>query len=592
MASGRTRLERLNVVLTMLDRMSGPIRGVGRNLQRFSTRVKAAGQAMRTAFIGAVAAMAVAAAALAGPVTAFAKFEAQMGRVQALSGATATEFAQLTGKARELGASTRFSAREAAQGMEFLAIAGFKSNQIIAAMPGLLNVAAAGALDLGRTADITSDILTAFRLEASQMGRVGDVLTKTFTSTNTNLELLGTSLKTLGGLPAKLNVSLEETSALLGLLANEGVKGTRGGTALRAMFLRLSGPVGEAGATLRSLGVETRDAAENLLGITGILEDLDRALRPFGRASQIEKLKQIFGEEPSGALATLLGAAGRGEIRALIGELETAGGTASRIAEIMGQKFAGKVKTLTSAFESLNITIGQKLAPVLVPLVEKITAGIRAVDAWAERFPNLTRLIFLGTAALALFVAGLLVLKIFLLGAALLFSPVILAVLGVIAAVAVLIIWWDKLKVVVVAFGLLALAVFAPWALVLLGIGAAIAGVVIWWDKLKAGAVAAIDFITRKWNAFKSNLALTARVLFGPDTAIGKLLAFAGIETGIKAQAPPPQTRPAPLVATKAVKAIEAVEGGAGGPRVNMNVKVEKMDVGQFQRLLAIPAGA
>src|SRR5699024_449046 len=158
-------------------------------------------------------------------------------------------------QARELGQTTQFTASQAADGMKYLAMAGLDANEIMAAMPGMLDLAVAGNLDLGTTADIASDTMAAFGLEASEATRVADVLAKTATSSNTNIEMLGDTMKYVAPVARTAGMSLEETSAMAGLLANVGIKSSQAGTTMKSMLLKLANPSAKASNLLSDLGV-------------------------------------------------------------------------------------------------------------------------------------------------------------------------------------------------------------------------------------------------------------------------------------------------------------------------------------------------
>ena len=202
------------------------------------------------------------AAALSGLAVAAIKmgsdFEAGMSRVQALSGATGAEFEALRKTALELGRTTVFSASQAAEGMQYLAMAGFKTNEIIAAMPGVLNAAAAGQVDLATAADITSNVLSGFGLKAEEAARVADVLTKAFTSSNTTMESLGETMKYAAPVAAAAGFALEEVAAAAGMLGDAGIQGSQAGTTLRAIMLRLINPPKQAAEALDALGIYNR----------------------------------------------------------------------------------------------------------------------------------------------------------------------------------------------------------------------------------------------------------------------------------------------------------------------------------------------
>src|SRR5690625_5089123 len=201
-----------------------------------------------------------------------ADFESAMSRVGALSGATDKEMAELTQTAKDLGVTTVFSSSEAAEGMQYLSMAGFETNEIIAAMPGLLNTAAAGQLDLGTAADITSNILSGFGIEATETGRVADVLTKAFTSSNTTMESLGESFKMLAPTANAPGVPIEDAAAAVGLLGDAGIQGSMAGSQLSRALTRLAGPASQAADVMEEIGF-------NAFGSSGKMKPLEDSIR-------------------------------------------------------------------------------------------------------------------------------------------------------------------------------------------------------------------------------------------------------------------------------------------------------------------------
>ena len=211
------------------------------------------GNVMSTAAVGMT---------LAAPLKTAMDFEAQMSRVGAVSNSTKEQQVQLTAKAREMGRDTKFSALEAGQGMEYLAMAGFNANQQMAAIGGVLDVAAAAGTELGRTSDIVSNALTGFGLQADQAGRVGDVLTKTFTGSNTTLESLGETLKYVAPVASSAGASIELVAAMTGVLGDAGIQGSMAGTTLRNTFLRLIAPAKDAQKHMKQLGISAEQMRE------------------------------------------------------------------------------------------------------------------------------------------------------------------------------------------------------------------------------------------------------------------------------------------------------------------------------------------
>lgn len=301
-----------------------------------------------------------------------ADFESAMSRVGALSGATGKQLELMTQTAEHLGATTAFTATQAAEGMQFLAMAGYKTNDIIAAMPGLLATAAAGQTDLATTADITSNILSGFGLQAEETARVADVLTKAFTNSNTDLEMLGYTMKYVAPIAHASGQSLESVAAAAGLLGNAGIQGTQAGTSLRRMLTRLAGPPKAAREELHDLGVTVEDAKGNMKPLAQIIGELAEATKDMGEADRLAAISRISGVEASSAMLALMDA-GQGKIEAFTKELENSGGTAEEIAKKQLDNLKGQLIILKSALEGAAIAIGTALLPAL----KLITKGLQ-----------------------------------------------------------------------------------------------------------------------------------------------------------------------------------------------------------------------
>ncbi|WP_368877842.1 phage tail tape measure protein [Proteus mirabilis] len=240
------------------------------------------------------------------------EFNVGMSKVQALTrlDKNSDEFKMLREQARELGATTAFTANQVAQGQAFYAMAGFKPEQIKNAMPGTLAMSLAGDIDLGTTADIGSNILTGFKLDSDQMGRVSDVLVGAFTRSNTSLTMLGDTMKYVAPVASGLGVDLETAAAATGKLGDAGIQGSMAGTSLRAILGRLAEPPKMAAKALEELGIKTRDAKGNLRDFPELLAELDKKTAKMGNAQRAGFFKHIAGEEAFSALSVLAGIAG------------------------------------------------------------------------------------------------------------------------------------------------------------------------------------------------------------------------------------------------------------------------------------------
>ncbi|HAZ1683043.1 TPA: phage tail tape measure protein [Escherichia coli O157] len=351
--------------------------------------------------IGAAAAGGYAAGRFLQPAIGFGK---EMSRVQALTriDKNSPQFKALREQALKL-AETQFTASDAASGQSFLAMAGFTPQAIQAALPGVLNMALAGGVELGETADIGSNILTQFNLTADQMDRVGDTLTAAFTRTNTDLRALGETMKYTGPVAAKLGISLEEAAAMAGMLANNGLRGSDAGTAMRASLSRLASPPKAAADALKELGVSVADARGKMRPMEDVLLDLYKATQKYGQVDQVSFFKDIAGEEAFVGLQTLVAAAGSGELQKLTRELQGARGEADRVAKVMADNLDGDLKNLDSAWEGLRIRISDLVDGPLRSVTQWLTRVLEKITSLAQAHPVLTRqLLIAGGALLAM----------------------------------------------------------------------------------------------------------------------------------------------------------------------------------------------
>lgn len=332
-------------------------------------------------------------------------FDEEMSRVGALTRLDKgdEQFAALRAQAKKLGAETAFTTRDAASGQAFLAMAGFTPQSIQAALPGVLNMALAGGMDLGESADIGSNILTQFKLSSDQMDRVGDTLTAAFTRTNTDLRALGDTMKYAGPVAANLGISLEEASAMAGMLANNGLRGSDAGTAMRSSLSRLASPPKAAASALQELGVAVADANGKMRPMETVLLDLFKATQKYGQVDQVSFFKNIAGEEAFVGLQTLVQAAGSGELQKLTKELQGAAGESATVAKKMADNLGGDLKELDSVWEAFRIQIEELADGALRKLTQALSGTIGVMTDWAKNNPQLSKtLLAVGGGALAL----------------------------------------------------------------------------------------------------------------------------------------------------------------------------------------------
>ncbi|WP_260250456.1 phage tail tape measure protein [Morganella morganii] len=319
------------------------------------------------------------------------EFETGMSKVQALTrlDKNSEEYKALREQARQLGATTAFTANEVAQGQSFYAMAGFKPEQIQNAMKGTLSMSLAGDIDLATTADIGSNILTGFKLNSDEMNRVSDTLVATFTRSNTNLNMLGDTMKYVAPVASGLGVDLETAAVAAGKLGDAGIQGSMAGTSLRSILGRLAEPPKQAADALEELNIKTRDAKGNLRGLPEILADLDKKTKKMGTAQRAGYFKHIAGEEAFSALSVLTDQAGSGELQKMIAEVKAAKGEAQKVADTMTDNLDGDLKNLTSAWEDVGIQIFGGVDSPLRDIAKSITEIISKVGDWAKRNPEL-----------------------------------------------------------------------------------------------------------------------------------------------------------------------------------------------------------
>lgn len=324
-------------------------------------------------------------------------FDEEMSRVQALTRLDKrdSQLAALRAQAKKLGAETAFTTRDAASGQAFLAMAGFTPQSIKAALPGVLNMALAGGMELGESADIGSNILSQFTLPAGEMDRVSDVLTAAFTRTNTDLRSLGDTMKYAGPVASKLGISLEEAAGMAGILANNGLRGSDAGTAMRASLARLASPTAGAAKALKQLGVSVSDARGKMRPVETILLDLYKATKKYGQVDQVGFFKDIAGEEAFVGLQTLVAGAGSGELQKLIDALKAASGEASAVAKKMADNLGGDLKNLDSAWEGFRIQVEETADGPLRKLTQHLSDVITAASEWVKANPRLAQTLLL-----------------------------------------------------------------------------------------------------------------------------------------------------------------------------------------------------
>lgn len=336
--------DRVEIEIKVTDRFSAGLKKVQTRLGKATAAITT----MRGALIG-LGAITV----ISSMVRVMLEFETAMNRVKAVSNASAVEFNKLKETARELGAVTVFSAKEVAEGMGFLAQAGFKVSEIIGTIPATLNLAAAAQLDLATAADIVSNVMQGYGLAISDAGRATDVLAKAFTTSNTNLSQLGEALKLAGPVASGFGIKFEEAAAALGLMANAGFQASLAGTGLRNALVRLANPTKQIKDTLGDLGINLVDSKGKINSLVEIIRKLETS------GATAAQMMTIFGMRAGPAMLALL-KQGSVALTIFTKELEKSGGTAERVAKVQMQGFPGAVKLMQSAWVEFILSMGDQ----------------------------------------------------------------------------------------------------------------------------------------------------------------------------------------------------------------------------------------
>lgn len=307
------------------------------------------------------------------------EFESQMSRVQAISGATGDQLQMLTDQAMDLGASTSFSAKEAALGMEQLASAGFTVEEIYEAMPGLLDLAASSGADLATASEIAASAVRGFGLEAANTGYVADVFAEAAARTNAQVEDMGQAMKYIAPVAHAMGLEIDETAAAVGILSDAGIKGSQAGTTLRGALTRLTKPTKDATAVMKQYGMSFYDANGNMLSMEGIVGQLEQGLSGLTQQQRNQALTTLFGQEALSGMLVLL-EAGPEKLAELTEGLNGAEGTAKEMADVMLDNTAGALEEFGGAIETAAINIQQILAPVVKNVVQWLTELVNAFN--------------------------------------------------------------------------------------------------------------------------------------------------------------------------------------------------------------------
>jgi TP901 family phage tail tape measure protein len=489
--AGRFSVE---AVFKAIDRVSAPVsrmqnrvgkmtRSIRNGLHRVNKSMDNFRDGMKRGAIATVAALALTTGAMADVINTGMEFEQTLVNAAAKFPGEVRKgtpaFKKLEEAARKTGATTEFSASQAASALNFLAMAGFNAEASVAALPGVVDLATAAQVDLATATDVASDSLGAFGLmtkDTVQLGknlaRVNDVIARTTTSANTTVEALFETIKDGAPVATAAGASIETFAALAGELANAGIKGSKAGTTLKNMFLSLSAPTAGASKILKRLGVQTQDAHGNMRDITDVLGDLNKSLKGLGSAERSGVLEGIFGKIPIAGVNVLL-QSGSKRLKDYRSHLEGASGASSKMAAVMRNTFKGSWLSLQSAIEGVKISIFAMNEGPLKEVVDRMTAWVRTnkeliatkiggfLKLLIDNFSNIVKWGKRIGIAVGIFISLVTILKTFVLvmtavNLVMSLNPIgliVLAIAAAIVAIAALIFWWDEIKAAMISFG-------------------------------------------------------------------------------------------------------------------------------------------
>ena len=311
-------------------------------------------------------------------------FEAGMSEVQAVSGASGEALEQLKEKAKEMGAKTKFSATESAEAMNYMAMAGWKTEEMLGGIEGIMNLAAASGEDLATTSDIVTDALTAFGMSASDSTHFADILAAASSNANTNVGLMGETFKYVAPLAGSLGYSAEDTATAIGLMANAGIKGSQAGTALRSIMTRLAKPTKESQAAMDALGLSITDSSGKMKPLSEIVGDMREGFSGLTEDEKASYAAMLGGQEAMSGLLAIVNASDK-DFEKLSGAINDCNGSAAEMAEIMQDNLQGQITILQSGLEGLGVSLYETMQDTAKDVVKEAQGMVQQLqDAFNE----------------------------------------------------------------------------------------------------------------------------------------------------------------------------------------------------------------
>lgn len=348
----------------------------GQKMEAVGNSIADAGKKMMgvTTVIGGVGVAAVKTAA---------DFDSAMSQVAAVSGATGKDFDALRNKAREMGAKTKFSATEAAEAMNYMAMAGWKTEDMLSGIEGIMNLAAASGEDLATTSDIVTDALTAFGLSAKDSGHFADILAAASSNANTNVSMMGETFKYCAPIAGALGFSAEDTAEAIDLMANAGIKSSQAGTALRTIMNNLAGDVKISGKAIGDVTIATTNADGSMRDLSDILADCHSAFGNLTESEKAQAAESLVGKNAMSGFLALMNA-GEGDIEKLSSAIDNCDGSAEKMAMTMQDNLAGQLTILKSQLQELAISFGDILMPAIRSIVSKLQGFVDKLNGMDE----------------------------------------------------------------------------------------------------------------------------------------------------------------------------------------------------------------
>ena len=354
-----------------------------------------------------------------------ADFDSEMSKVSAISGATGTDLDKLRGKAREMGAKTKFSASEAAQGMQYMAMAGWKTQDMMDGLEGIMNLAAASGEDLASTSDIVTDALTAFGLSAKDSSHFSDILAAASSNANTNVSMMGETFKYAAPVLGSLGYTAEDAALAIGLMANAGIKSSQAGTSLRGAITNLAKPTDTVAAAMDKYGISLTDSSGKMLSLRELMEQLRQKLGGLSEAEQAQAAAALFGKNAMSGMLAIINGSDK-DFEKLAGAIDNCDGSSEKMANTMNDNLQGQITILISQLQELAISFGEILMPKIRDIVTHIQNFVDKLNAMDEGQKETILRIGMFVAALAPMLIGL--------GKVIMFSANVSRALGTLSA--------------------------------------------------------------------------------------------------------------------------------------------------------------